>query len=274
MRTILFILVAVLLAGCGKPSPEPRTIRVAVIGGMVMSGMWAELAAQFEHDTGLHLDVVATGPKEVIGPAFREGTADVLTMHSSDVATELVASGFARNLRPWARNELVILAPPGDPAGIIGWQDGAAALRRIAETQSRFIDAKGAGKRIIAEKLWKKSGVEPVGDWMLKDESTSPTDLLAYAERMSAYVLTGRIPVLFGKLPNGGMRIAVHGDPDMQRPYVVLEADPAKIPSARSAAARALGDYLTGPRGQKFLREFASRQPDGIPLFYPLDRQP
>lgn len=265
-----FLCFLLLIPGCDRVPAKPESIRVAVIGGMVMSGMWAELSSRFEKDTGLHLELVATGPKEIIAPAFREGGADVLTMHSSDVATELVASGFARNIRPWARNELVILAPPGDPAGIAGWKDGAAALRRIAETKSHFVDAKGAGKRIIAEKLWKNSGVEPVGDWMLKDESTSPTDLLAYAERNNAYVLTGRIPVLFGKLPQGGMQIAVEGDPEMQRPYVVIEADPAKVPGARAAGARALGDYLTGPRGQQFLRDYAKSRPDGIPLFFPL----
>ena len=267
---VFFALLLLLQAGCREKPPEPKTVRVAVIGGMVMTGMWEKLSAQFEKDTGLKVEVAVCGNKEVIGPAFREGVADVLTMHSSDLATELVASGYARNLHPWARNEIVILAPPGDPAGIMGWKDGAAALRKIAETKSHFVDAKGAGKRIVSEKLWSKAGIRPTGDWLLPDRSATPQELLAFCESNNAYVLTGRIPVLFGKLPKGGMQIAVEGDPDMQRPYVVIEADPSKFPSARSGGARILSDYLTGPRGQQFLRNYALSQPDGVPLFFPI----
>lgn len=266
---MLVMLMLLLLAGC-KPAAETRTVRVAVIGGMVMSGMWETLSAQFEKDTGVKVELVVCGNKEVIGPEFRKGVADLLTMHSSDVATDLVASGFARNMRPWARNELVILAPPGDPAGVVGWKDGAAALKKIAETKSPFVDAKGAGKRIVAEKLWSKAGIRPTGDWLLADQSNSPTELLAFAERSGAYVLSGRIPVLFGKLPKGGMQIAVEGDPDMQRPYVVIEADPAKFPGARASLARQLSDYLTGPQGQQFLRDAAREQAGGVPLFFPI----
>ena len=271
-RLSVFLLLVLLPAACKRATVEPKTVRVAVIGGMVMTGMWEKLSAQFEKDTGLKIEVAVCGNKEVIGPAFREGVADVLTMHSSDLATELVASGYARNLHPWARNEIVILAPPGDPAGIMGWKDGAAALRKIAETKSHFVDAKGAGKRIVSEKLWSKAGIRPTGDWLLPDRSATPQELLAFCESNNAYVLTGRIPVLFGKLPKGGMQIAVEGDPDMQRPYVVIEADPSKFPSARSGGARILSDYLTGPRGQQFLRNYAFSQPDGVPLFYPLTK--
>ncbi|MBE2204181.1 MAG: substrate-binding domain-containing protein [Chthoniobacterales bacterium] len=273
MRKVLGILLLALVAGC-KPSPEPKVVRVAVIGGLVMSGMWDKLSGQFEKDTGVKVVLVISGNKEVIGPAFREGVADVLTMHSSDVATDLVAAGYGQNMRPWARNELVILAPPGDPAGIMGWKDGAAALRRIAETRSRFVDAKGAGKRIIAEKLWSKAGIRPTGEWLLTDQSASPAELLAFAERNGAYVLSGRIPVLFGKLPKGGMQIAVEGDSDMQRPYVVIEANPAKLPGTRSLAARQLSDYLAGPRGQEILKAAARDQPDGKPLLFPITSTP
>lgn len=267
-RPAILVVFLALALGC-KPSGD-RTVRAAVIGGMVTSGMWAELAAAFEKQTGWKVEVVATGPKEVIGPAFRDGKADLLTMHSSDVVTELVAGGFGRNMRPWARNELVLLAPPGDPAGISGMNDGAAALRKIHDGGCQFIDARGSGKRIIAERLWKKAGLDPAGTWIVKDESTSATDLLAFAERRGAYVLCGRIPVLTGKLPPGRMTIAVRGDPDMQRPYVVIEADPANLPGSRTEGARALADFLTGPDGQEFLRRYAATQPLGIPMFFPL----
>ncbi len=80
-----------------------------------MTGMWQELARQFETNTGYKVKLVAAGPKPVLVEAFHKGEADLLTMHSSDDSTDLVADGYAVNMRPWARNELVIVGPPDDP---------------------------------------------------------------------------------------------------------------------------------------------------------------
>ena len=270
MKHRLLILLCLALAGCGKSSSEVRSVRVAVIGGMTMTGMWPRLAALFEAETGIPVELVATGPKEVLVPVFREGRADLLTMHSSDEATSLVADGFGTNLRPWARNEHVIMGPVADPAGIRGLKDGAAALRKIAETRSPFIDAQGGGKRLVSEKLWEKAGIRPIGDWILKDESEVPSDLLRFAETKGAYVICGRIPVLMGKIPRASMEIMVEDDPEMQRPFIVLEADPRRIESANAEGAKKLADFLVGETAQKFLRQYADEQPAGRPLFYPL----
>jgi ABC-type tungstate transport system permease subunit len=59
-------------------------------------------------------------------------------------------------------------------------------------------------------------------------------------------------------------------DLDMQRPYVVIEADGRRFPTANTAGARRLSDYLVSDRGQDLLRRFAQEQPAGVPLFYPL----
>ena len=40
--------------------------------------------AEFTKQTGIHVEVVATGPKEIIDAAFRKGGIDLITLHSSD----------------------------------------------------------------------------------------------------------------------------------------------------------------------------------------------
>jgi len=45
---------------------------------------------------------------------FRQGKADFLVMHSGDITTDLVADGYSINLRPCARNDLVIVGPADD----------------------------------------------------------------------------------------------------------------------------------------------------------------
>ena len=252
-----------------SPPPKP-VIRVAVIGGMVMTGMWQELARQFETNTGYRVLLVAAGPKPMLVEAFHKGGADLLTMHSSDESTDLVADGYAVNMRPWARNELVIVGPPDDPAHVKGMTDGASALRKIADAHAAYVDFHDPGSRQVAAKLWHKAGFEPQGEWVLKDESKIRQEVVTFAEKHHAYVIVGRIPVLKGKIESGSMQILVEGDPDMRRPFVVMIANAKRFPHANVAGAQILADYLTSDKGQQFLKDFAARQPDGVPLFYPI----
>ena len=113
---------------------SPRQIRVAVIGGMVETGFWQALAERFEQSTGnrYKIEVVAVGPKHIIADAFRKGQADLITMHASDTIINLVADGYAVDPQPWLKNDLVIVGPPDDPAGIRGMRSAAEALAKIA----------------------------------------------------------------------------------------------------------------------------------------------
>ena len=271
---LLSLCVAAILSiptGCAPSAPPQKpVIRVAVIGGMVMTGMWQELARQFETNTGYRVRLVAAGPKPMLVEAFHKGGADLLTMHSSDESTDLVADGYAVNMRPWARNELVIVGPPDDPAHVKGMTDGAAALRRIAEAHAAYVDFHDPGSRQVAAKLWHKVGFEPQGDWVLKDESKIRQEVVTFAEKHHAYVIVGRIPVLKGKIESGSMQILVEGDPEMRRPFVVMVASAKRFPGANVAGAQILADYLTSEKGQQFLKDFAAKQPDGVPLFYPI----
>jgi len=276
-RRILHALLGAALAvsnGCAPSQPTPKpVVRAAVIGGMVMTGMWQKLAKQFEAETGWEVKLVAAGPKNVLDESFRKGEADLLTMHSSDEGTDLVADGFAVGMRPWARNELVIVGPPDDPAHVKGMTDGAAALRKIADAHASYVDFYDPGSRQVAAKMWKKAGIAPQGDWVLKDESRIRQQVVTFAQKHHAYVIVGRIPVLSGKMESEGMQILVRGDPEMRRPFVVMIANVKRFPNANIRGAQALSDYLTSPKGQQFLKDFAAQQPDGVPLFYPIDAE-
>ena len=250
---------------------DKAPIRVAVIGGMTMTGMWQELAAKFEADTGWKTQLVITGPKDVISAPFKRGEVDLLTMHTADKTTDLVADGYGTNMRPWARNEHTIVGPASDPAGIRGMTDGAAALKKIAAAHAPFVDFYGPGSREVTHKLWQRAGLKPEGDWVLKDESASPEQIVAFAEKKQAYVVVGRIPVTFGKMPLGKMEVLVKGDPEMRRPFVVIEANPKKFPQANVAGARVLADWLVSEKGQRFLVEYAHEKNGGIPLFFPIN---
>jgi tungstate transport system substrate-binding protein len=191
-------------------------------------------------------------------------------MHSGDITTDLVADGYGINMRPWTRNELSIVGPTDDPAHIRGMTNGTAALRKIAAAKARFVDFQGVGSRELAHNLWQAAGVEPKGDWVLKDNTVSKFDILQFARTNDAYVVVGYIPARLGKMNPAGMEILVQGDLAMRRPFIVMEANPKKFPDANFAGARALSDFLLSHRVQDFLAEFGQKTTGRGPLFHPV----
>lgn len=248
-----------------------RPVRVAVIGGMTMTPLWGEIAQRFEAETGIPIEVVVTGEKPTLANAMREGKVDFLTMHSSDTTTNLVADGWARDLRPWAKNDLVIVGPVEDPAGISGMSDGAAAVGKIAETRSNWLDFLSNGPRETAHTLFSSAGVRMIGPWVLKYEHTGTKSILHYVASKNAYMIVGRMPVLFRKMdPDPNVKIMVQGDPRMRRPYVAMVANPERFPSANLEGAARLSDFLLSDAIQGFLASYDGGIGDGVPIFIPV----
>jgi tungstate transport system substrate-binding protein len=253
----------------GKSDSKP--VRVAVIGGMTMTPLWGEIQKRFEAETGIKVEVVVTGEKPMLARAMKEGKVDFLTMHSSDATTNLVADGWARDLRPWAKNDLVIVGPAGDPAGISGMQDGAAAVRKIAEAKANWLDFQSNGPRETAHTLFANAGTRMIGPWVLKYENTDTRAILHYVANKNAYMIVGRMPILFNKMEaDPGVKIMVQGDPIMRRPYMVMVANPERFPSANIKGANKLADFILSDRIQKFLAAYDGGVGDGIPIFIPI----
>ncbi len=136
-----------------EPTTQPtRVIRAAVIGGMQDTRFWPDLIEKYEKETGVHVEVVASGPKDGIAKVFRLGNIDIITMHSSDAIMNLVADAYASDPQPWARNDMVIVGPEDDPAGIKGMRDAAGALKKIAATKAPFVIHSSLGaQEVIAD---------------------------------------------------------------------------------------------------------------------------
>jgi len=248
-----------------------RVVRCAVIGGMTMTGLWPEISKMFEAQTGYHVEVIETGERPLLDKAIRAGNVDLLTMHSGDITTDIVADGIGVNMRPWTRNELVIVGPTNDPAGIRGMTNGALALKQIAESHSKFVDFEGIGSREMTHTLWRLAGIEPKGDWLIKDDTAiSKWNVLQFCRANQAYVVVGYIPALTGKMQNTGMEILVKNDPVMRRPYIVMQANPKLFPGANYVGARALSDFLLSPKVQDFLLTFVRDATASHPLFFPV----
>ena len=251
------------------PAKDETTARACVIGGMTMTGLWQEISNRFTAKTGIKVKVVITGPRPSISVPFRNGEADLLVMHSGDITTDLVLNGYGINMRACAQNDIVLLGPASDPAGIAGMKDGALALQKIVETGSKFLDGWGIGKREVSQKMWRKARIKPRGEWFIKDDSIKKKRMLEYASQLNAYVMFGRMPVHYRKIEYGNLKIMVEDDPAMRRPYVVMEANPKRFPHTNSKGARALSNFILSEEVQRFMKEYGVKE-SGKPWFYPV----
>lgn len=271
----LLIMVATALSAASltlkATQSNPKPVRAAVIGGMTMTPLWSEVQKRFEADTGIPVIVEETGEKPALARAMKEGRIDFLTMHSSDQTSNLVADGYAIELRPWAKNELVIIGPSSDPAGISGMTDGAEAVKKISAARANWIDFQSVGPRETAHTLFARAGLKMIGPWVLKDEHTDDKAILHYAAENNAYMIVGRMPIVFRKMrPDLNIKMLVQGDPNMYRPYMLMVANPDRFPDANVEGARKLSDFLLSDKIQKFLGGFDGGVGDGIPIFYPV----
>jgi tungstate transport system substrate-binding protein len=271
-RAVAFVLA--LSAACGfangaAPTTVP-SVRVAVIGGMNDTGFWDALSQRFENSTGIHVEVAASGPKEGITAVFKQGGVDLITMHSSDEIINLVADGWASDPQPWVRNDMVIVGPPEDPAGIKGTSDAATALKKIAQTRSMFVVHSSLGAQDVLRALLDAGEISLDADHTAVLFDDKQRRVLHIAAEKKAYTLVGRIPFRSGKIPNDGLVVLCEGDPRLRRPFVVAIADPAKVAGARVSEARKLAAFLRSSETQQWIATFGKGKFDDRPLFFPV----
>lgn len=251
------------------PTTDP-TVRVAVIGGMSFTGFWNDLATRYQQQRGVQVELIATGEKNDIASAFRAGGVDVITMHASDAIINLVADGYAMDPQPWMRNDLIVVGPPDDPAGIRGMTDAAAALKKIAAAKSPFVVHSSLGAQEVLVNILQANNIvlDPAQTTVLFDDRQR--SVLQVAAQKHAYTLVGRIPFRTGRLPNNGLELMVQGDARLRRPYVVAVANPAKFADVHVAAAREFAAYLREPPTQRWIAGYGRGLIDDLPLFFPV----
>lgn len=258
-------------AGCGGgPQADLRgqTVKVAVIGGMTDTGFWQSLAGRFEKQTGCRVEVAATGPKGVIADAFRDGEADLITMHSSDTIVHLVADGYAEDPQPWLKNELVIVGPAEDPAKIRGMTDAGAALRKIHDSGAVFVVHSSLGAQEVLRDVLFSAAVPLEEGKMVLTWTDRSREILKVAAEKKAYTLVGRIPFLDGKMVNPGLVLMVRGDERLRRPYLLATARADRFPKANVAAAARLARFLRDEETQRWIADYGRGQLDDRPLFF------
>jgi tungstate transport system substrate-binding protein len=247
------------------------------------SGLLQAILPDFETRYGAAVEVIAVGTGQAI-QLGENGDADVVLVHARSREDAFVAEGYGMNRQDVMYNDFVILGPAGDPAGISGMTDVAAAMTRIAETQSTFISrGDDSGTHTKEQDIWQTtslplieaSGVQgagaaakrPEGEWY-QSIGQGMGATLTVANEQQAYTLSDRATYLARKLEGLDLEILVEGDSRLFNPYGVIAVNPAKHPGVNFEGATAFIDWLTSVETQNMIGQFGVDQ-FGQPLFVP-----
>ncbi|HEY7204072.1 MAG TPA: substrate-binding domain-containing protein [Methylomirabilota bacterium] len=231
------------------------------------SGLLDVLVPMFEKKTGLTVKTISVGTGQALALAAR-GEADVTLAHAPSVEKKYVQEGKMSNRRLVMYNDFVIIGPPDDPARIRGVPKAVDALKRIAESQSRFVSrGDKSGTHVLEQGLWKQAGVEPKGAWYI-ESGQGMGQTLGIANDRRAYTLTDRGTFLaFQKRVD--LPILVEKDRPLLNIYSVMEVNPANGPRVNVAGGKAFAEFILAPETQAVIKTFGVDK-YGQPLFVPI----
>jgi len=264
-----------LVAGCKtapdqNSAPEVQTLILATTTSTYDSGLLDFLLPDFEAQYHAEVEVIAVGTGQAIKTA-EQGDADVILVHARATEDQFVADGYGVNRQDVMYNDFVIIGPEGDPAGIKEMTNAAAALAKIAESQTPFASrGDESGTHCKEQAIWEKADIEPGGEWYLSlGQGMGAT--LTFADERGAYTLTDRGTYL-ARREGLALPILMEGDPTLFNPYGVISVNPEKHPHVKYELAMKFIEWLTSVDTQEKIGEFGKDR-FGMPLFAPNSQQ-
>jgi tungstate transport system substrate-binding protein len=246
---------------------EDASIVVASTTSTQDSGLFGYLLPLFKAKSGIDVKVVAQGTGQALDTG-RRGDADVVFVHARAAEEKFVAEGFGVRRYPVMYNDFILVGPRGDPAGVKGFRNILAALRRIQASEADFISRGDKSGTNTAElDLWKRADVDinaTKGHWY-KEIGQGMGAALNMASAQNAYVLTDRGTWLAFR-NRRDLVVAVQGDKRLLNQYGVILVNPAKHPDVKKTLGQQFIDWLISPEGQ---RDIAGYKISGEQLFYP-----
>jgi len=269
-RSLAGLWLTLALALPSSPAPALARSNVVILSTTTStqdSGLLDVLVPMFERKTGLTVKTISVGTGQALALAAR-GEADVTLAHAPSVEKKYVEEGKMSNRRLVMYNDFVIIGPPADPAKIRGVPKAVEALKRIAESQSRFVSrGDKSGTHVLEHRLWKQAGVEPKGAWYI-ESGQGMGQTLGIANDRRAYTLTDRGTYLaFQKRVD--LPILVEKDRPLLNIYSVMEVNPANGPRVNAAGGRAFAEFMLAPDTQAVIKTFGVDK-YGQPLFVPI----
>ncbi len=254
LRAIRFT-ACILLLGCiaftsmaQEPAQPEKPVRLAIVNTPKMSGLIDALAADFKATSGIDVEIYSGSD---VYERARSGAADIVISHYGKAGAEsFVKEGLGLWPKTVFSNQLVIVGPSSDPAGIKGLMSASDAFSRIAKAKAPFLVNDMPGIHYVSEILWEAAGRPAKGDWYL-NPGVAKGQAMQAAESNGAYTIWGALPFLRFKAKHSSeLEMLVTADPILQRVMVAIVVNPEKLQGANRAAAEALQKFLLTPATQ------------------------
>jgi tungstate transport system substrate-binding protein len=270
MMLLRLLLVVLCSGGAVSALAQSNTVILSTTTSTQDSGLLDTLVPLFEKKTGLSVKTISVGTGQALALAAR-GEADVALVHAPSLERKYVEEGRMQNRRLVMYNDFVIIGPEDDPARIKGMSKAVDALKRIAETQSRFVSrGDKSGTHLLEIGLWKQAGIEPKGAWYI-ESGQGMGQTLGIANDRRAYTITDRGTWLaFQKRIS--LPILAEKDKPLLNIYSVMEINPANGPRVNVAGGKAFADFMVAPETQAVIKTFGVDK-YGQPLFVPIAGQ-
>jgi tungstate transport system substrate-binding protein len=267
LAVLWVVVVGVVSLSTGPALAQSNVVILSTTTSTQDSGLLDVLVPMFEKKTGLTVKTISVGTGQALALAAR-GEADVTLAHAASLEKKYVAEGKMLNRRLVMYNDFVIIGPPDDPAKIKGLPKALDALKRIAQSQSRFVSrGDKSGTHVLELALWKQAGIEPKGAWYI-ESGQGMGQTLGIANDRRAYTLTDRATYLaFQKRVD--LPILVEKDRPLLNIYSVMEVNPANGPRVNVAGGKAFAEFVLAPETQAVIRTFGMDK-YGQALFVPI----
>ena len=256
IATILSLfLVATAVAG--------ERLRLATTTSTENSGLLVELLPPFEQANDCQVDVIAVGTGKAI-KLGENGDVDVIMVHARSKEDKFIDEGFGVDRRDVMYNDFVLLGPAGDPAGIRGMDDVAAAMGKIAAAKATFVSrGDDSGTHSREKQLWKMAGLKPAGDWYL-EAGRGMGEVIVMAGERQGYTLSDRGTYL-AFVTKTDLQVLGEGDKRLFNPYGVIMVNPQKHPHVKVGLSKKFLDYLISNQAIEIITSYRR---GGKQLFY------
>jgi tungstate transport system substrate-binding protein len=234
------------------PAVDRPVVRVASVSTAVEGNVLPALITTFEQHTHYRVELLSTpGLYELA----RAGKVDLAISHYGHRDAEaFVMDGLGEWPRTIFSNQMALVGPPADPAGVRGLPDAGEAFRRIAAMRSPFLLNDLDGVHYLTEILWHAAGRPERAGWFL-DQRTSGETAIDRASQLGAYSLWGLTPFLRLR---GARKIdlepLVLADPLLHRMLVSIVVKPGAGRDINVGGATALQSHLLAPATQAQIR--------------------
>jgi tungstate transport system substrate-binding protein len=286
---VLFFLVLLLFPF--KAQGELETIKMSTTTSTESSGLLNVLLPEFTKETGIRVKVFAKGTGAAIRDGI-DGNVDVIFVHARAREDKFIRDGYGTKRYAVMHNDFVILGPSGDPAGINGLNQAAAALKKIVAAKALFVSrGDDSGTHTKEQALWRATGlnldikestivkkgkkrtvgfVQPSRSktWYLSiGQGMGKT--ITFADEKRAYTLADRgtyIKYKYGRAAGLDLEVLCESDPILSNPYGVIPINPAKHPHVLHKPAEQFANWLISAKGQSLILNYRLL---GKQLFYP-----